>query len=520
MSSAPFAMTRRSLLGAIGAITVGIGIAGCGETSGGSTGGKPVAGGTVVFGLAGLSDYLNPLVATTSSLAWVTDPLVETLYTYDDKLQSVPLLADGEPTIAKDGLTWTVKLARNVKFSNGDPLTADHVAAVINHVSDPASYTDWTSYFAYFVTGAKAKSKHEVEISLSMPYGLLRSHLTNLPIIHKSTLKKSDTTIGTGPYVIDKVTQGQKVRLKRNDAYHGKAPGPDALEFLAVPNAGTRLVNLREGKINVMTDVPANNVAVLEKEKGMKVHVVDAPISILTFFNAKKAPFNEVLVRQALAHAMDREGVVELVHSGIADPAQGPAGPALTAHNPDLDLYPTTPDPARAKQLLEEAGLDKVEFTLTVSSSSESTVKMAEVLAQGWAKAGITCNLETIDAGTWIDRWVKGDYEMAMTTFDTGISGGDTAFPLFTSYASTNTMNFGYANEEADSLMGKAWATTDVAERAELTQQVDKILATDAIAIPPVYPKLIVAQREDITDLTASQLSVGRIDAVGTRRLA
>ena len=260
MKTDSLAMSRRGLLGTLGVITAGVALAGCGSDSStngsGGAGGKPVAGGALVLGLPALSDYLNPLVATTNALAWVTDPVVETLYTYDDQMRSVPLLAAGEPTISEDGLTWTIEVAKGVTFSNGEPLTAEDVAAVINHVSDPAAYTDWTSYFAYFVSGAKAKGPRTVVISLAMPYGVLRSHLSNLPIIHRDSLKKNDTTIGTGPYVIDKVTQGQTVLLRRNESYHGTAGGPDTLEYRAIPDAGTRLVNLREGKIHVMTDVP------------------------------------------------------------------------------------------------------------------------------------------------------------------------------------------------------------------------------------------------------------------------
>ena len=493
----------------------------CGSGSGSDApAGDPVDGGTVVVGMPSLSDYVNPLVATTSSLAWVTDPITDTLYEVGQDGKSAPSLAAAEPKISSDGLTWTIALAEDVTFSNGDPLTAEHVAAVINHVADPTAYTDWTSYFAYFVKEAKATGDHTVEISLSTPYGILRSHLENLPIIHKDTLDKNDATIGTGPFVLDEVTQGQSVTLIRNPEYRADYEGPDTIEFRAIPNAGTRLVNLREGKIDVMTDVPASNVGQLEKDKDLDVQVVDSPTSVLTFFNATKAPFKDVKVRQALAFAMDREGVSELVYGGTAKPAQGPAGPALDAHDADLELYPKTPDVEKAKELLAAAGYAKgLKFTLSISNSSEATVKMAETLAQGWKKAGIEVTINSTDAGTWAANWVKGDYELSMTTFVTGVSAGDSSFPLFTSYASSNTLNFGYKNAEADALMGKAWATTDDAERAELTRQVNGILAEDAIAIPPVYPTTIVAQRDDVSQLDADRLSLGRLDAAALKRL-
>lgn len=510
---------RRRVLAGVGVATAALMLTSCGsDSSADKSAGDPVEGGAVVFGMPAISDFVNPLVATTNSLAWVTDPIVETLYTPGE--ESAPLLAAGEPEISEDGLTWTIELAEDVTFSNGDPLTADHVAAVINHVANPEAYTDWTSYFAYFVKDAKAKGDSTVQINLAMPYGVLRSHLANLPIIHKSVLDKNDTTIGTGPFELGEVTQGQSVQLTRNDEYREEYDGPETLEFRAIPNAGTRLVNLREGKIDVMTDVPASNVATLDKDDSLNVEVVDAPISVLTFFNASKAPFDDVRVRQALAHSMDREGVSELVYAGTAAPAQGPAGPALDAHDPDLDLYPTTPDVAKAKDLLAEAGFkDGLEFKLSISNSSDATVKMAEVLAQGWEKAGIKATIDSTDAGTWASNWVKGDYELSMTTFITGVSAADSAFPLFTSYASTNSMNFGYKNAEADRLMSEAWATTDPAERADLSRQVDRILAEDAVAIPPVYPSMIIAQRTDVSALDADQMSLGRLDAAALRRL-
>jgi peptide/nickel transport system substrate-binding protein len=521
MSTDQYKLSRRGFLGAVGVLTAGAALAACGPNDSSSKGSstKAIQGGALVLGLPVLSDYLNPLVATTNALAWVTDPIVESLYAYDAKLNPVPLLAAGEPVISKDGLTWTITIADGITFSNGDPLTAEHVAATINHVSDPSAYTDWTSYFAYFVTGAKATDDKTVVITVPAPYGVLQSHLANLPIVHKDFLKKTDTTIGTGPYVISSVSQAQKIVLKRNTTYHGPKPGPDTIEYRAIPDAATRLVNLREGKIHVMTDVPPSNVAALKKDKSVSVHVEDAPISILTFFNAKKAPFDDVRVRQALAHAMDRKGVAELVYADTAAVAQGPAGPAIEGHNDSLDLYSATPDVKKAKALLAAAGVDSLEFTLTISNSSESTVKMGEVLAAGWAKAGIKCTLDTTNASTWVTRWMKGDYEMTMTTLVTGVSAGTTAFPLYTSYASTNTMNFGYSNKEVDGLMTKAWATTDAAERAKLSGQIDAILAEDAVAIPPVYPRMILAQRNDITKLTGAQLTLGRIDSASAKLL-
>ena len=175
-------------------------------------------------------------------------------------------------------------------------------------------------------------------------------------------------------------------------------------------------MSLRSGEIHVMTDVPPDNVALLKKEIAIDVHVVAAPISILSYFNAKKAPFDNVKVRQALAHSMDRAGVNEVVYAGTAAIGQGPAGPAIEGHNPDAKIYGGSPDVDKAKALLAEAGAGAVEFTLMVSSSSKELTNAAQVLVEGWKQAGITCKLDIIDGGTWISRWMAGDYQMAMSS--------------------------------------------------------------------------------------------------------
>ncbi|MEO7130559.1 MAG: ABC transporter substrate-binding protein [Dermatophilaceae bacterium] len=516
--------SRRNFLVSIGVITAGAGLAACGgaststSTSGPSR--TPKTGGTLKIGTASVSPYLNPLVATTGAVAWVTAPVVETLFFFDSDMKSVPLLAAGEPKISADEKTWTIAIRDGISFSNGDPLTAEHVVAVLNHVADPKAFSDWTNYFGPRITSAKAVDKSTVEISLPAPYGIMRSHLNNLPIIHKDFLEKKDTTMGTGPFVIGAVTQGEKVQLTPNKGYHGKASALDEIIFTAVADPATRLVNLREGKIDVMTDVPPDNVALLKTDKDITVHITQAPIDVLTYFNASKPPFNDVRARQALAHAMDRGGVADVVYSGTAPIGQGPIGPATEGYNADIKLYGDAPNVEKAKALLTEAGLDSLNFTLTISSSNAALKNAAQVLVEGWKKAGINCTLDIVDGGKWVPQWLAGEYEMMMNSFASGIAGGQSAYTLLSTYVSSSPVNYGYKNEKVDDLVRRAWATVDAGERAKLCSQADQLLAEDAIACPPVYPSFIVAQRNDITTLDKSLMSVGRINAISVQALA
>ncbi|MFD2348515.1 ABC transporter substrate-binding protein [Nonomuraea ferruginea] len=225
-----------------------------------------------------------------------------------------------------------------------------------------------------------------MKITLTARYGVLRAHLTNLPIIHKDFVAKTDTTMGTGPFTIEKVTQGQSVELSRNDSYHGDKPALASVVFQAVPDPATRLVNLREGKIHIMTDVTPESVALLKQDAQVKVHEVDAPSDIITYFTANKAPFGDVKVRQALAYAMDRKGVRDVAYAGTATIAQGPIGPAVEGHDPSLQIYGEAPDHEKAKALLAEAGASDLKFTLTITSDAMMK-NIGQVLVEGWKQA-------------------------------------------------------------------------------------------------------------------------------------
>ncbi len=199
-------VTRRGFLASVGVITAGFGltaIAACSNDEGGaapatdegtadapSTG--PIDGGTVTIGIGTVSAYMNPLTAVTGNIAWVTEPVVESLYAYDENMESIPLLADGEPEISDDGLTWTIKLKEGVTYSNGDPFTAEHVVEVLKFASDPSATSDWTNFFMAAVDSVEAEDDQTVVINLNFPYGVMRQHLTNIPIIHKDFIHKTD----------------------------------------------------------------------------------------------------------------------------------------------------------------------------------------------------------------------------------------------------------------------------------------------------------------------------------------
>ncbi|WP_067177759.1 ABC transporter substrate-binding protein [Microtetraspora niveoalba] len=496
--------SRRRFLGLLPAVPL---LAAC------STGSRAGGGETLRIGVAAGPGNLNPLDSGSEVTRWIAEPVMETLYDYDERLRSVPLLAADEPAVSADGLTWTVPLKRGVTFHNGDAFTAEHVAASLDHVAAFAGGSEWVVYFLGYYSGARAVDPYTVEIRLKRPYGLLRSHLTNLPITHRAFADRKDTMMGTGPYRLERVSAGLGYGMTAHPGYHGPPPAYARMEFQIIPDGSTRAVSLRAGTVDLAVELPVAALPLLADRPEVTVHRVDAPIDILTYVKAGDPPFDDVDFRRAVAYAADRQGVNDKVFGGAAALGQGPIGPAERGYDPDLRVFPARPDPARARELLR--GVADPAFTLTVSAG-QVMEDIAQILAQGWARAGISVKLEVLQGGPWAQRWISGAYQMIMNRFSSGFTSGDANYLALSPAQSRSVLACGYENRAVDTALDRVWTTADQDERDRLLREVNATLAEDAVMFPPVYPKMIVGQRAGVSPLDPARMRISRL---GTPRL-
>ncbi|WP_433360042.1 ABC transporter substrate-binding protein [Streptosporangium sp. CA-115845] len=499
----PPSWSRRRFLGLLPAVSLA---AACSSPS-------PAGGGTLRIGVAAGPSNLNPLDSGSEVTRWIAEPVMETLYDYDERLQPVPLLAAAAPAISGDGLTWTIPLKQGVKFHNGDAFTAEHVVASLDHVAAFASGSEWVIYFLGYYSGARAVDPNTVEIKLKRPYGLLHSHLTNLPITHKSFADRKDTMMGTGPYKLEKVSAGLGYTMTAHRGYHGPAPAYSGMEFKIIPDGSTRAVNLRAGNVDIATELPVASLPLLSGQSQVTVHRVDAPIDILTYVKVGDAPFDNVDFRRAVAYSSDRQGVNEKVFGGAAILGQGPIGPAERGYDPNLRVFPDQPDLTRTRELL--SGVRHPSFTLTISAG-QVMEDIAQILIQGWQRAGITVKLEVLQGGPWAQRWISGAYQMIMNRFSSGFTSGDANYLALSPAQSKSVLSCGYENAAVDTALDRVWATADQAERDVLLKQVNATLAEEAVMFPPVYPKMILGQRTGVSPLDPGRMRISRL---GTARL-
>src|SRR5262249_7277170 len=163
------------------------------------------------------SPSFNPLDFNWQYLRWPVDQVSEALYTLDDNLRVVPLVADGMPK-AIGKFKTRVKVREGIKFHNGDPLTAEHVAATFNEPRLGKAHA-WYSHLHGILIDVTAVNPTTVDFTLSRPWGLLLEKLTFIPIVHKEFLHKKSPVMGTGPFIWSEYGVGSHITLKANPNY-------------------------------------------------------------------------------------------------------------------------------------------------------------------------------------------------------------------------------------------------------------------------------------------------------------
>ncbi len=510
--SARTTIDRRRFLGlAVGAAVSGPGLlAACGSAATADRVARRHQDGILRVGVAGAPSNINPLDSGSELTRWLAEPVVETLYAYDADLRSVPLLARGEPEVSADHLTWTIRLRDDVTFHGGDPLTAHDVVASLDHILDLSSGSEWITYLLDYVQTFEAADDHTVVIGLARPYGLLRSHLTNLPICHRDAVGRRDTMVGTGPYRLERFTPGQSFTMVPHAGYHGTAGAFAGIEYTVFVDGATRLVSLRQGKVDLITAVPYQNLKAVSGNEELTLVLADSPLDVLTYTNLHAEPFSDAHFRRAVALSMDRAGVRDRVFGGHATIGQGPVGPAERGWDPDLAVYAAEPDLERARAELERAGTDRRGFRITIGTSQLGK-EIASVLAAGWAKVGLDVEIEQLAGGPWSSAWLANEYELLMNTFQSGFTSGPANYLTLAPAHSRNLLSCGYVDPEVDAWLDGVWETDDDDEREELLRRVSARLAEEAVIFPPVYPRAAFAQRRELSPLDPDGLRISRL---------
>jgi peptide/nickel transport system substrate-binding protein len=476
---------------------------------------QPKRGGTLIYGMEGPSDILDPHATGCWLTYRVTLQLFEGLLAADltqDKV-AVPAIGPGLAEsweVSPDGLVRTFKLRKGVKFHDGTPFNAAAAAFNWERMFDktaPHFYPRANSYTAYvteYITGVQVLDDYTLRLTFSTPYAewermTLQSWGEPL-MISPTALKKygnerlADHPVGTGPFKFVELIPGERIVLERFPGYWGSPPNVDKLVFRRMDDPAARVAALRTGEVDFILAPPPDEVDALKAE-GFTVLQNNVPHIWYWHLNMRDPYFQDVRVRKALQMGIDKERMAKVLLKDTAKAAWSMLPPASSAYNPEYKPY--TSDPERAKALLAEAGypqgFETVFWTSTSGSGQMIPVPMAEWIQRDLARIGIKVKLETFDWITYMAKMFEGlrqghgAYQLSwgMTTnFWIDIITRSTRQP-------PKGVNVGwYANPKVDRLLDQARGELDEPKRIALYREVNRILMEEDAAYLPIVNDL------------------------------
>jgi len=436
----------RSRLLSAGFVALALTATACGGSNSSASGGSNGSGtlNTLVLANAVKVDTLDPEANSVNESIWLDQNLYSRLL--QPNSTGTGLLPDlaSSWSVSKNGLTYTFHLRPNAEFSNGMPVTA---ADVVYSIQRSRAYKGGWGFLLTAVKTITAPDAHTVVITLSQPHAPLLADLAMYAysVVPESLVKAQGEAffthpVGSGPFMVTSYNPDTEVDLARNPHFYGTKPKISKVRVLIVPNDNTRVLMLESKKVDVIENPPGNLVSQIDASPGLSVQLFPSTRVDFIQLDEHFAPFKKELVRQALNYAIDRNAIVKLAYQGHAIPGSSFLPYHMEYYDTSIKPYPY--DPAKAKQLLAQAGYPHgfTAFLITVSGDVAGQAE-AVVVKSELAAVGITVNIQSYELTTAYSKEDGGHSEMGerywtndiidpdeVTTFGADCQGGAFAF--------------------------------------------------------------------------------------------
>jgi oligopeptide transport system substrate-binding protein len=497
---------------------------------------------------------LDPQRSNLSVENSVNKSLFQGLFTYDENLALVPNLAVDLPTgdnggISADGLTYTVKIPEDAKWSDGSSLTASDFVYSLKRALDPKLAGPYVSYF-YSLVGARdyatalgtptapktpsdsdltalrdkvgvtAKDNHTIVYQLTEPNPSFLNQLalwTSYPVKQAVVEKfgdqwtEAENHVGNGPFELASWQHGSKIVLEANPNYSGKdKPVLSRIEYNIIADDTAAYASYLAGELDVVTVPPSARNDVVSPSSALNDQLRRQPElgTFGMFMNQATKPFDNVNVRKAFAQAVDREALIDGVLQGAGRPATSWIPPGMPGYS-ETDGKNLEYNPANAKKSLEAAGYkDGAGFpqvTFLFATSDTNRIIGQFVQAQLKQNLGINVELEFVDGPVFGQRFNSNQQQVTIIRWGAEWPYPDNWLPaLFgTGVANNHT---GYSNSAFDAIMQKAASTTDDKDRLALYEAGQKMILEDAVISPLFYRENFILTKPYVKDLILTGL--------------
>ena len=482
---------------------------------------NPVHGGSVVVAISSDPGGLNPATTTQGGVHLICGSVFSGLVAHDFNLNPVPDLAESWE-VSTDGRTYSFHLARGAVFHDGAPVTSEDVRFTFEelllkfHARARASVGD-------NLRRISTPDPHTVVFEFDRPYAafLQLVDVTNAPVMPRHLYEGTDPLtnphntrpVGSGPFKFQEWLKGDHLTLARNEKYFRKGkPYLERVVYKVMPSASMAAIAFEKGEVDYFLNPSPLDVARLRDVPGVAITdkgregyaIVETLIPNLT-----REPLSDLPVRRAMAHAIDKDFLVDKLLFEMGAPATGPVSRMLGwAYNPDVDKYEH--NLALANRLLDEAGHRRgeggVRFRLKFVHAS-SYAKVAEALRDQLREVGIGVDLQQMEFAAAVDAvYIKKDFDLGFASFE---NGPDPDIGVKRTVVSSNigpipfSNGAGYRNQRVDELFALAASELDRQRRATYYFEAQDILVKDVAYFWLYEPKGASAYRQGLRGMYA-----------------
>jgi peptide/nickel transport system substrate-binding protein len=461
---------------------------------------EPAFGDVLVLSSIGDASNLIPMLSSDSASHEVAGFIFNGLVKYDKDYNIVGDLARSWD-IENEGRLLRFHLRNDVLWHDGVKFTAADVMFTYRLIIDPGTPTAYADKYK-LVKNARVIDEYTFEAEYAKPLAPALISWGSLQILPEHILKGQDITrtpfarspVGTGPFTFVDWKTGQKITLKANEKYFDGMPYLAGINYRVIPDQNTVFLELKAGSVDMMGLTPLQYLRQTDTPEFGKMYVKYKYLSdgyTYLGFNLKKKPFDDVLVRRAVAYAIDKEEIIKGVLMGLAEVATGPYKPGTMWYNPDVPRYAHDPDRARA--LLMDAGYldrngdgivekDGRNLTMTIITNQGNPLreKTAQIIQQRLRAVGIDVKIRIIEWTVFLKEYVdKGNFDAVILGWNI-LQDPDLYNVWHSSQAVKGGLNFvSFTNAEVDQLLTDGRQTYDNTKRKQCYDRIQVILAEE-----------------------------------------